>query len=58
MQRHLLILVFLTLFGTSGLLAQEVMTLEKALEVAFEHSPSLIQSKLYMIFGKSNKALK
>ena len=46
MQRHLLILVFLTLFGTSGLLAQEVMTLEKALEVAFEHSPSLIQSKL------------
>ena len=46
MLKHTLILVFLAAFGTSSAVAQEVMTLEKALEVAFEHSPSLIQSKL------------
>lgn len=46
MLKHTLILVFLAAFGASSAVAQEVMTLEKALEVAFEHSPSLIQSKL------------
>lgn len=39
-------IVFLVLFGTDRLTAQEILTLEKALEIAFEHSPSLIQSKL------------
>ena len=46
MLKHTLILVFLAAFGASSAVAQEVMTLEKALEIAFEHSPSLIQSKL------------
>lgn len=39
-------IVLLVLFGTDRLTAQEILTLEKALEIAFEHSPSLIQSKL------------
>ncbi len=39
-------IVFLVLFGMDRLTAQEILTLEKALEIAFEHSPSLIQSKL------------
>ena len=39
-------IVFLVLFGMDRLIAQEILTLEKALEIAFEHSPSLIQSKL------------
>lgn len=39
-------IVFLVLFGMDRLTAQEILTLEKALKIAFEHSPSLIQSKL------------
>lgn len=39
-------IVFLALCGMSRSSAQEILTLEKALEIAFEHSPSLIQSKL------------
>lgn len=45
MLKHTLILAFLVLYGASSI-AQEILTLEKALSIAFEHSPSLIQSKL------------
>lgn len=38
--------VFLLFFTTSGIFAQEILTLEKALEIAFQHSPALLQSKL------------
>lgn len=46
MLKHTLILVLLTACSASGSFAQDVLTLEKALNIAFEHSPSLIQSKL------------
>jgi len=42
----MLVLGLLTLSGLYSAHAQEVLTLEKALNTAFEHSPSLIQSKL------------
>ena len=41
-----MVLGLLTLSGLYSAHAQEVLTLEKALNTAFEHSPSLIQSKL------------
>lgn len=46
MLKHTLALILLIACGISHSIAQEVLTLEKALNVAFEHSPSLIQSKL------------
>lgn len=46
MHTHTLIILFLLLFGLKSGMAQEVLTLEKALETAYEHSPALIQSKL------------
>lgn len=46
MLKHTLALIILTAFGISNSIAQEILTLEKALNIAFEHSPSLIQSKL------------
>lgn len=39
-------LLFLLLFSLSGGQAQEILTLEKALDIAFRHSPALLQSKL------------
>jgi len=40
-------LVFLVvMFTGSNVFSQEIMTLEKALKIAFENSPSLVQSKL------------
>ncbi len=46
MSRRILLITLLTIIGWSKLTAQEVLTLEKALEVAFQHSPALIQSKM------------
>lgn len=46
MLKHVLTFVFLFLCGISVNVAQEILTLEKALNIAFEHSPALIQSKL------------
>ena len=46
MLKQTLVLCLLTLSGLYSAHAQEVLTLEKALNTAFEHSPSLIQSKL------------
>ena len=46
MSRRILLITLLTICGWSQLTAQEVLTLEKALEVAFQHSPALIQSKM------------
>lgn len=37
---------FLLFFTTSGVFSQEILTLEKALQIAFQHSPALLQSKL------------
>lgn len=38
--------VFFLFFTTSGVFSQEILTLEKALQIAFQHSPALLQSKL------------
>ncbi len=46
MSKHILLISLLTILGWQYPAAQEVLTIEKALEVAFEHSPSLIQSKM------------
>ncbi len=46
MLKQTFILVFLFFSGMSYSFAQEILTLDKALSIAFEHSPSLIQSKL------------
>ena len=39
-------LVAIFLMGGSLVVAQEVLTLDKALKIAFENSPALVQSKL------------
>lgn len=46
MLKHSLTLTFLIVCGITHSMAQEILTLEKALNIAYEHSPSLIQSKL------------
>ena len=46
MLKHTLALALLIVYGISYSGAQEILTLDKALNIAFEHSPSLIQSKL------------
>lgn len=46
MQRKVLLSVILPVFVATVGFAQEVLTLDKALKIAFEHSPALIQSKL------------
>jgi len=46
MLKRTLIFAFLNLTGLSGAFAQEILTLEKALQIAFENSPALLQSKL------------
>lgn len=46
MLKHTLSFALLIVVGISNSFAQEVLTLEKALSIAYEHSPSLIQSKL------------
>ena len=46
MLKHSILLSFLVLLLGKYSIAQEILTLEKALNVAFEHSPSLIQSKM------------
>ncbi len=46
MLKQTFILVFLFFSVMSHSFAQEILTLDKALSIAFEHSPSLIQSKL------------
>lgn len=46
MFKHTLAVALLIVCGISYSEAQEILTLEKALNIAFEHSPSLIQSKL------------
>lgn len=46
MLKHSLTLAFLIVCGITHSMAQEILTLEKALNIAYEHSPSLIQSKL------------
>ncbi|MDE7074778.1 MAG: TolC family protein [Odoribacter sp.] len=45
MLKHILLLILLV-YGISRVSAQEVLTLEKALNIAFENSPTLIQSKI------------
>ena len=40
------LLVAIFLMGGSLVVAQEVLTLDKALKIAFENSPALVQSKL------------
>lgn len=46
MLKHSLVLILLVLCWMNGAIAQEILTLEKALNIAFEHSPALLQSKL------------
>ena len=46
MLKHTLALALLIVYGISYSGAQDLLTLDKALNIAFEHSPSLIQSKL------------
>lgn len=46
MLKHSLVIAFLFFYGINHSFAQEVLTLEKALNIAYDHSPSLIQSKL------------
>lgn len=46
MQKHALTLTVLLAFSLLNSFAQEVLTLDKALKIAFENSPALIQSKL------------
>lgn len=46
MLKHFLILILLVICWMNGAIAQEILTLEKALNIAFEHSPALLQSKL------------
>lgn len=45
MLKHILLLILLV-YGINRVSAQEVLTLEKALNIAFENSPTLIQSKI------------
>lgn len=42
MLKHSLTLAFLIVCGITHSKAQEILTLEKALNIAYEHSPSLI----------------
>lgn len=46
MLKRILMLTVLLISGIAHGIAQEVLTLEKALEIAFQNSPSLIQSKI------------
>lgn len=46
MSKHTLIFTLLVIFGIPVSQAQEILTLEKALNIAYANSPSLIQSKL------------
>lgn len=46
MRKHLLLFIVMLLGGVAHSFAQEVLTLQKALDIAFENSPSLVQSKL------------
>lgn len=46
MQKTIWILLALVLFNAGNTMAQEILTLERALDIAFKHSPALIQSKL------------
>lgn len=46
MLKRILIITVLLISGITHSFAQEVLTLEKALEIAFQNSPSLIQSKI------------
>lgn len=46
MLKNAFLIVLLIVTGTQSGIAQELLTLEKALQIAFEHSPALIQSKL------------
>lgn len=46
MLKHSFALAFLFVCGIGHSMAQEILTLEKALNIAYQHSPSLIQSKL------------
>lgn len=46
MLKRILMLAVLLISGIAHGMAQEVLTLEKALEIAFQNSPSLIQSKI------------
>ncbi|MDL2231748.1 TolC family protein [Porphyromonadaceae bacterium OttesenSCG-928-L07] len=46
MHKYILFLIIACTLGSTGLKAQEVLTLNKALEIAFQHSPALIQSQL------------
>ena len=52
--KHTLIFMILMVCGLANSFAQQILTLEKALEVAFEHSPALIQSKLSLEQQKLN----
>lgn len=45
MLKHTLVLIFIVC-GINSAIAQEVLTLEKALNIAFENSPTLLQSKI------------
>lgn len=46
MFKHFFLLFFLVTLLQVSSIAQEILTLEKALNIAYEHSPSLIQSKM------------
>ncbi len=46
MSKQTLVFVLLVIFGIAPVAAQEILTLEKALNTAYQNSPSLIQSKL------------
>lgn len=46
MLKKILMLAIALAFGIKGGIAQDVLTLDKALDIAFQNSPTLIQSKL------------
>ncbi len=46
MRKYTLLLTILLGFGAVPGFSQEILTLEKALQIAFENSPALVQSKL------------
>lgn len=46
MLRKTQVTALLVILGIVSVQAQEILTLEKALDIAYQHSPSLIQSKL------------
>jgi len=53
--RNLLLILFVILFAqTQPAGAQELLTLERTLEIAYENSPAIIQSKLNLVRSRES----